>query len=199
MGIFHANSAALRSSWACRPTSSGTTRSFVRSRAATGLPRTMPAPGFASVLKRTTSRRSAFFAAFVSRSGSGSSSTSSSKLVGCIPECQMRCSTPRWVFAFETRDIEQALGVGEGDLCPAATTDLRSMVQAGLLVQVGANAARTDVASRELMQIRTEASTQPRAFDAVGLFDPIDEADGPSPTGLRGSASYFRPTGSSWV
>lgn len=72
---------------------------------------------------------------------------------------------------------------GEEISAQTATTDLRAMVQAGLLKQVGAKRGAHYVASNELMHIRMEARQHREPLSAAGLFAPITESDVPATSG----------------
>jgi Fic family protein len=65
---------------------------------------------------------------------------------------------------------------GEAVSAQTATSDLRAMVHARLLVQVGAKRGAHYVASPELTQIRVEARRNRAPLSAEGLFDPLSTA-----------------------
>jgi Fic family protein len=62
-----------------------------------------------------------------------------------------------------------------------ATSDLRAMVKAGLLVQQGAKRGAYYLASPELMAIREEVRRSRQPITADGLFGPLTESDAASP------------------
>jgi Fic family protein len=74
-----------------------------------------------------------------------------------------------------------------------ATTDLRAMVKAGLLEQVGAKRGAHYVASDELMAIRNRARQNRQPLSAEGLFDPVTEGDELATSGPLPQTELFPP------
>jgi Fic family protein len=84
-------------------------------------------------------------------------------------------------------------GWGEDVSAQTATTDLRAMVNAGLLVKGGAKRGAFYTASDELMQIREEARRNRQPLSADGLFDSITESDAPETSGPLQQRELFPP------
>jgi Fic family protein len=80
---------------------------------------------------------------------------------------------------------------GEPISAQMATSDLRAMVDAKLLVQVGAKRGAHYVASDELMRMRAEARSTREPLSAEGLFDPTSERDGREAEGLQQQRPLF--------